>query len=131
MYVSYFVPWNSYANYKFATSRGFHNLTHEWDRTHTFENFDQIESPAYLIHPWLKYPRFGHASATDYASRFIRYGLINRDEAIQLVKKHDANLDPRSVHEFISFLGYTESEFWNIVDRLYNQDLFEKNKLGI
>lgn len=131
MYVSYFVPWNSYANYKFAASRGFHDLTHEWDRTHTFENFDQIESPAYLIHPWLKYPKFGHASATDYASRFIRYGLINRDEAIQLVKKHDANLDPRSVREFISFLGYTESEFWNVVDRLYNPDLFEKNKLGI
>lgn len=27
MYVSYFVPWNSYKNYKFAKSRGFKDLT--------------------------------------------------------------------------------------------------------
>lgn len=130
MYVSYFIQWNSYANYKFAKSRGFHDLTHEWDRTHTIENYDQIESPAYLIHPWLKYPKFGHASATDYASRLIRYGRLTREEAIQLVKKHDHALDPKSVDHFIKFLGYSEYEFWNIIDKLYNKDIFHKNNVN-
>ena len=130
MYVSYFIPWNSYGNYLFAKSRGFHDLTHEWDRTHTIENFDQVDSRAYLVHPWLKYPKFGHASATDYASRFIRYGMMTRDEAIQLVKEHDSKLDPKCVHDFIEFCGYSESEFWSIIGKLYNKDLFEKNELG-
>lgn len=130
MYVSYFVPWNSFANYEFAKKHGFHDLTHEWDRTHHVENFDQIDSPAYLVHSWMKYPKFGHASATDYAARMVRYGMISREEAVGLVKERDHNLDPRSVREFCAFCGYTETEFWEIVDKLYNKDLFDKNSWG-
>ncbi len=127
MYVSYFVPWNSYGNYQFAKSRGFHDLSHEWDRSHHIENYDQVDSPAYLVHSWMKYPKFGHASATDYAARYVRYGLMTREEAIEQVRLHDGKLDSRSVREFTEFLGYTEAEFWNIVDKFYNRDIFEKN----
>lgn len=131
IYLSYFVEWNSFTNYEIAKKNGFHDLTHEWNRTHHVENFDQIETPAYLIHPWLKYPKFGHASATDYAARMVRYGMINRDEAFKLVKEHDHALDPRSVREFCEFLGYTEVQFWKIVDEMYNPELFRKNSLGV
>lgn len=130
MYLSYFMEWDSYSNYLFAKKRGFKDLTHEWDRTHHVENYDQIDSPAYLVHSWLKYPKFGHASATDYAARFVRYGLLSREEAVELVKKHDHALDPRSVSEFTDFVGYTDTEFWKIIDNLYNKDLFKKNKFG-
>ena len=129
-YLSYFLPWNSYENYVLAKSRGFHDLTHEWDRTHHAENFDQIDSPAYLVHSWLKYPKFGHAAATDYTARYIRYGMMTREEAIPIVKQRDGELDPRSVREFCEFLGYRESEFWAIIDKFYNRDLFEKDFTG-
>ena len=130
IYLSYFVEWSSYTNYIFAKSRGFHDLTHEWVRSHHIEQFDQIDSRAYLIHSWLKYPKFGHASATDYAARFVRYGLLTREQAFELVEKHDHDLDVKSVRDFCSFLNYTETEFYSIVDKLYNKDLFEKNKFG-
>lgn len=130
IYISYFVPWNSFKNYEFAKKHGFHDLTHEWNRTHHVENFDQIDSRAYLVHPWLKYPKFGHASATDYTARMIRYGLITRDEAIELVKSHDSKLDPLCVKDFCDFCGYTETEFWSIIERQYNANLFEKNDFG-
>ena len=130
IYISYFVPWNSVKNAVFAKSRGFHDLTHEWRRTLCIEDFDQVDSRAYLVHPWLKYPKFGHTSATDYASRFVRYGLIDRETAVQLVKEHDSKLDPLCVRDFCTFCGYSESEFWAIVDRFYNRELFEKNDLG-
>lgn len=126
IYLSYFIEWSSFVNYEVAKQHGFHDLTHEWQRTHHVEQFDQIESPAYLIHPWMKYPKFGHASATDYAARMIRHGMITRDEAIKLVKKHDHALDPRSIKEFCQFVGYSEKEFWSIVDKQYNQDIFTK-----
>lgn len=130
IYISYFTPWNSFKNYEIAKKHGFHDLTHEWNRTHHVENFDQIDSRAYLVHSWLKYPKFGHASATDYSARMIRYGLISRDEAIQMVKKCDHALDSKSVQDFCEFCNYTESEFWDIIDLLYNTELFEKNELG-
>lgn len=130
MYLSYFIPWNSYSNYIFAKSRGFKDLTGEWDRAHHVENFDQIDSIAYLVHSWLKYPKFGHASATDYSSRFIRYGMMTREEALIKVRERDHNLDPRCVDDFCRFLGYNRDQFWSIIDKLYNRELFEKDAYG-
>jgi len=130
IYLSYFLRWNSYKNYLFAKNRGFRDLTHEWIREHHIENFDQVDSRAYLVHPWMKYPKFGHASATDYASKFIRYGLISRKQGIDLVKKHDHKLDQKALNDFIDFTGYSVKKFWDIVDKFYNKDLFEKDGNG-
>lgn len=130
IYLSYFVEWNSFKNYEIAKRYGFHDLTHEWKRTHHVENMDQVDSRAYLVHPWLKFPKFGHATATDYAARMVRYGMISRDEAFKLVKAHDHALDPLCVRDFCEFLGYTEKEFWDIVDKQYNRNLFEKDTNG-
>jgi len=130
IYLSYFIQWNSVHNYNFAKSRGFRDLTHEWDRKHHAENFDQVDTRAYLVHSWMKYPKFGHASATDYTARLIRYGLMDREEAIKIVKERDHNLDPLCVRDFCDFCGYTESEFWSIIDKLYNKEIFEKDLMG-
>ena len=130
MYVSYFVPWNSYQNYIFAKQHGFHDLEHEWDRTQTIENFDQVDSRAYLVHAWMKYPKFGHGAATDYASRYIRYGMMTREDAIKAVNDHDGKLDSKCIRDYCEFLGYSETEFWNIMNQYYNTDIFEKNVAG-
>lgn len=130
IYLSYFVKWNSYENYIFATKRGFHDLSGEWDRSMMIENFDQVDSAAYLVHAWMKYPKFGHACATDYAARFVRYGMLTREEAINLVKKKDHALDARCVREFCQFLGYSETEFWKIIEKHYNRDLFAQDEFG-
>ena len=130
IYLSYFLEWSSFDNYQIAKKYGFHDLTHEWIRTHHVEQFDQVDTPAYLVHSWMKYPKFGHASATDYSARMVRYGMITREEAIQPVKKHDHDLDPRSVREFCQFFGYSEKEFWEIIDNNYNQDIFERKNNG-
>ncbi|WP_300703183.1 N-acetyl sugar amidotransferase [uncultured Campylobacter sp.] len=130
IYLSYFVKWNSYSNYIFAKSRGFTDLSSEWERKHCVENFDQIDSIAYIVHSWMKYPKFGHAMASDYASRFVRYKLISRDEAIKLVNKRDAKLDERCVEDFCDFLNISKSKFWAIVEKHYNKDIFYKNSFG-
>jgi N-acetyl sugar amidotransferase len=129
-YLSYFVPWNSYKNYLFAKSRGFKDLANEWERSNHIENFDQIDSIAYLIHPWLKYPKFGHSVATDYASKFVRYGMMTRAEAINLVKKHDHAIDQKTIDDFCSFMGYSLSQFWDIVNTHYNRDIFRRDENG-
>ncbi|MCT7614603.1 N-acetyl sugar amidotransferase [Aliarcobacter butzleri] len=130
IYLSYFLEWSSFDNYEIAKKYGFHDLTHEWTRTHHVEQFDQVDTPAYLVHSWMKYPKFGHASATDYSARMVRYGMLTRSEAIELVKKHDHALDPRSVREFCQFFGYSEKEFWKIIDNQYNPELFIKKNNG-
>lgn len=130
IYLSYFVEWNSHKNYLFAKSRGFHSLEHEWDRMMSAENYDQVDSFGYLVHAWMKYPKFGHACITDYTSRYIRYGLMSREEAVKMAKEKEHNLDSKCVADFCVFTGYTETEFWKIIDSWYNKELFTKDQYG-
>lgn len=127
IYLSYFMRWNDYRSYNIAKRYGFKDLANEWEREHHIENFYQVDNMAYLIHPWMKYPKFGHATATDAACRFIKIGKLTREQGIELVKKHDHKLDQRAVQEFCDFLGYTRAEFYAIVDKFYNPDLFTKD----
>lgn len=126
IYLSYFVPWNGYYNYILAKDRGFWDLSREWKRTHMIDDYQQVDSRAYLVHPWMKYPKFGHATATDQASRYIRWGMMTREEGMKLVEEKDHNLDPLCIEDFCEFFGYTKDEFWAIVDKFYNPELFEK-----
>lgn len=131
VYLSYYVPWDSYHNYEVAKRWGFKNLSHEYIREGTIEQFNQIDSISYLLNQYLKYPKFGHASATDMASRYIRAGLATREEMIPLVKKYDKVLDQGIVEKFCEFVRMSSKEFWEIMDKWYNKDLFYRDKDGV
>ena len=130
IYMSYFIEWNGIKNYEFAKRRGFKDLTHEWDRTNHIENFNQIDSYGYLLNAWMKFPKYGHAYATDYAARWVRYGLLTREEAVKLAEERDHKVDPKIVEDFCNFTGMTIKEFYEALDKLYNKDIFEQNSWG-
>ena len=127
-YLSYYFNWSGYEHMQFAKSKGWKSLndTSEWNREGYIEDYDQIDDFAYLVDPWLKYPKYGHARATDVSCYLIREGRMTREEAIQLVRKNDSKLDRTALEHYLRFSGYSEEEFWNIVDKFYNRDIFEK-----
>ena len=130
IYLSYLVEWNGVKNYEFAKRRGFKDLTHEWDRTNHIENFNQLDSYGYLLNAWMKFPKYGHAYATDYAARWVRYGMLTREEAIKLAEDRDHNIDPKIIEDFCGFTGMTTKEFYEALDKLYNKELFAQNSWG-
>ena len=73
----------------------------------------------------MKYPKFGFARATDIAARWARKGKITREEAKKLVMEHDHKLDQRAMEDFIAFMGYKPRQFWDIVERFWNPELFD------
>jgi len=131
IYLSYFVPWDSHHNYEVAKRWGFKHLGHEYVREGTLEQYNQIDSVGYLLNQYLKYPKFGHASATEMASRWIRAGLKAREEMIPLVKQYDKNLDQGIIENFCAFTGMSPREFWKVMDKWYNRELFEQDRDGV
>ncbi len=125
VFMSYFVPWDDERNYAIAKRYGFKDLHHEWRREGWIEDYSQIDSVSYLVHLWMKYPKFGFARATDIAARWIRKGKITREEAKKLVMEHDHKLDQRAMEDFITFMGYKPRQFWDIVEQFWNPELFE------
>lgn len=130
VYMSYFLEWNAIKNYEFAKTRGFRSLEHEWDRTNHIENFNQIDSYGYLLNAWMKFPKYGHAYATDYAARWVRYGILSRKEAVKMAEERDHALDSKIVEDFCQFTGMETVEFYAALEKLYNRELFEKNEMG-
>lgn len=127
IFLSHFMPWSSVNNLAIARERGFWSLddTREWQRQGTIEQFEQIDSAGYMVHLWLKYPKFGFQRAMDIASRRLREGLMTLDEVKDVAQHIDPILDPRALDDFCSTLGYTEQEFWKVVEKLWNPDIFE------
>jgi len=119
LYMSYFVPWDSVTNYERAKQIGFKDLddTGEWKRKGTIEQFEQIDSVAYMFHLWMKYPKFGFQRVTDIASRRVRNGHMKLTEAETLIKRYDRILDPRAEKDFANFCGYTSTELWRIIKK--------------
>jgi len=131
IYLSYYVSWNSHHNFQVAQKWGFRHLGHEHDREGSIDNYDQIDTLSYMLNPYLKYLKFGHASATDVASRLIRYGLKTREEMIPIVEERDGKLDQDTIEKFCEFTELTIVEFWRIMDKWYNKELFKKDEDGI
>jgi len=128
IYLSYFYEWDGRHNYEIAKIFGFKDLGDTWHRDGFIENYDQIDSIGYLVHAWLKYPKFGHARVTDVACYWIRNGYMTREEGMELVNKHDHKLDQRILDDFLNVAGYSAKEFWDILDKFWNRDIFEKKK---
>ena len=126
-FMSYFVPWSSLSNLEIAQRYGFVDLTHEWKREGCMEDFEQIDSMAYLTHLWLKYPKFGFQRTSDIVGRRIREGSLSVKEAKEKILELDHKLDQLALKDFIDFLGITAKEFWNVVDRFWNPEIFEKD----
>lgn len=124
LYLSYFTPWSSTTHLKLAKRYGFHDLEGEWDRQGTIENFEQIDSKGYMVHLWLKYPKFGFQRANDIASRRVRGGDLTLKEAKRLIAKHDHILDSQALEDFLFTLGYTEEDFWHFVEKHMDKELF-------
>jgi len=126
IFMSYFDPWSSTKHLRIAKRYGFTDLAHEWKREGYIEDFEQIDSVAYIIHLWLKYPKFGFQRISDIASRYVREGILSLDEAKKLIIENDHKIDQLALQDFMDFLGYTARQFWNIVERFWNPRIFEK-----
>lgn len=129
VYLSYFLKWDGFKNYMVASNDGFKSLsdTGEWTRQGFIEDYDQIDSPGYLVHPWLKYPKYGHARTTDVCSNLIRNGYMTREYAVELVKAHDHKLDPVALSDFLKFTQINSKDFYRHLDIMYQESgLFER-----
>lgn len=126
IYLSYFSPWDGQKNYNIAKKFGFRDLSNEWDRDGYIEDYDQIDSVGYLINVYLKYPKYGFCRATDVVGYWRRSNRvdISIEEGVELIRKNDHQLDQRILNDFLDFTGYSDREFWEILNNHRNEELF-------
>lgn len=82
------------------------------------------------VHDWLKYMKFGYGRCTDDASLDVRSGVLTREQALELVKKHDPAYPSEDLPRWLEISGYTKKEFDAICDTWRNKKVWLKNSKG-
>jgi N-acetyl sugar amidotransferase len=78
----------------------------------------------------IKYYKFGFGRVTDYVNEDIRNGRLSRADAIPLVERYDGHCSPHYIATFCHYIGISEQEFWEVVDRNVNRELFARGSDG-
>lgn len=133
IYMGAIYPYSITDSLKTAREIGFKDLDdfNEWPREGSIEQYTQIDSVAYIMQLWTKYPKFGFQRVSDIACRLVREGVYTRDEAMDLIREHDYKCDPAAKKDFCDTVGITAYEFDEAVDRHANTDIVRKESDGM
>ena len=80
------------------------------------------------VHDYLKFLKHGYGKVTDHASRDIRLGRLTREQGIDLVEKYQS-VKPSDMPLFLEWIGMSEPEFMEIVDRHRDPEVWERDAL--
>lgn len=125
-------PYSTGDSLEQAKAIGFKTLDDfdDWQRQGCGDNFSQIDSMGYMIHLWTKFIKFGFQRVSDIACRFVREGVITKEQAENLIKDSDWICDPMAKKDFCRAIGISEIEFDATVDKFANTDLLIKDVNG-
>lgn len=132
IYLGSIWPYSVADSLQCAREAGFIDLDYhnEWQRQGQLESYSQIDSIGYIIGVWTKYPKFGFQRVSDMACRFVRDGILTKEQAEQYIAEQDWVVDPAAKRDFCRAIGITESFFDACVDKHANRDLLVKDVNG-
>jgi len=78
------------------------------------------------INMYIRYLKFGFGRTSDIVNTEIRYGRMTRVEGISMVERFDGNYDPEIFQAFSEYIGISQLECWEVIDRYVNLNLFER-----
>lgn len=87
----------------------------------TYKRYKSVECRMAGVHDYTKFLKRGFGRGTDHASADVRAGLMTREEAFELAKKHDTERPP-ALDWYLELSGFTEAEFNEVMAR-HRQEL--------
>jgi N-acetyl sugar amidotransferase len=129
IYLGYYLAWDAKHNVEIAQKYGF--KPREKGPIMGLYDYADLDCMNIVIHHYFKWLKFGFNRVTDNASNEIRKGRMTRDEAIELVRKHDGDKPPvEYIQAFCKQIGITEEYFWATAERFRNHDIWRKDENG-
>ncbi len=123
----YMKDFTSFKNAEFSVARGLRIREDKAENLGECYGFEALDDDFYIINQMFKYFKFGFGKMTDLASEAIRWKLMTRDEAVDLVKKYDGKCGKKYIKRFCDYIGISVSEFWEIADFYRNRNIWEKS----
>ena len=126
LHLSNYLPWEPNSQTKLVIKKyNFKPSNKTFERTYRkMSNLDDMHENG--MHDYLKYIKFGYGRCTDHAAKDIRAGLMKREKAVKLVKKHDS-IKSRDLKRWTLYTGITEKKFDQIADTFRDKRVWSYN----
>ena len=115
IYLGNYVYWEANEHGALVVERyGFELADEPFDRTYrVMSNLDDMHENG--VHDFLKWIKFGYGRCTDHTCKDIRNGLLDRERAVELVRRYD-HVKPRDLARWLEYVGMSEDDFDRIAD---------------
>lgn len=129
IYISNFFKWEANEHGKLMQEKyGFLPAEEPFERTYrTTSNLDDMHENG--IHDYMKYIKFGYGRATDHVCKDIRAGILNRDTAIEIVRKMDP-IKSKDLQRWLTYVDWTEEKFDAVADSFRDPRVWWKTEDG-
>jgi N-acetyl sugar amidotransferase len=132
LFLGHYIPWDGLSNALIAQANGFVSLSETVEGS--MVNYENLDNHQTGIHDYFKFLKFGFGRTTDIACLHLRRGRITRQDAIEIVKKHDGKFPwtylGKPLKDILEPLDLTVDEFIKICDRFTNKKIFKRDATG-
>lgn len=127
IFIQYYAKeWSQVHNADFAIARGLVGRTDDLHNLGRYRRYTALDSDLQIPNQMIKYLKFGFGYATDEICYDIREGRFSREDGKWYVNEFDGKCGEKYIEDACRYLSVTKEEFWEVVDRYVNRDLFEK-----
>ena len=127
VYYGYYFPWDIKNNFRIAKKTGF--KARKAGPIMGLYSQSDVDCMNIVIHHYFKWLKFGFNRVTDNSSNEIRKKRLTRDQAVNLVIKHDGFKPPKEyIGKFCKQINITENFFWKIANKFRNKKIWKKTK---
>ena len=118
--------WSQVSNADFAVARGLTGRSGDLHDLGRYRRYTALDCDLQIPNQMIKYLKFGFGYATDEICYDIREGRFSREDGKWYVNEYDGLCGQQYIEKACKYLSITEAEFWEVVDKYVNRDLFEK-----
>lgn len=134
IYLGYFIrDFNDIGNTTFAKLQDFmprQGKDADPAYTGSINPYESVDEDFVHVNQYLKSIKLGFGKVVQQASVQVRYGVIDREKALELVRDYDGRVDRELIDRFCAYLEIPPEEFDAIVERYRNRDLWQMNNHG-
>jgi N-acetyl sugar amidotransferase len=132
LFLGHYLPWDGYSNALIVQANGFETLSTTVEGS--VVNYENLDNHQTGIHDYFKFLKFGFGRATDIACLHLRRGRITRQDAQEMVRRHDGKFPwtylGKPLEDILAPLEITIDQFIRICDRFTNKKIFLRDAKG-
>lgn len=128
IFIGYYLPWDPLKNYEIAQSVGFEKSP-DGPKMGIYD-FADLDSTNIIVHHYIKWLKFGMTRLNDNISVEVRNGRMTREEGVNILKSKMERVPEEEVQMLCRYLDMHEHEFWNVLEKFRNTDIWQKDENG-